>query len=605
MSGTWHALTHQPGFEVEHLLLLTDGTVLCHGGGARWVRFSPDQYGEYVNGTWSSVDVMHHARRGFSATVLADGRVLVAFGRTYDPSGRTHGDRGDMTIELFDPTAPSTRQWALQSASPGWDEESIGNTYLCILADGRRVLIGTASGVARVRYGHPSTLYDVATNRWRLVDLGEGRICNQQTWALLPDGSVLTADCMPNFRYLPDTGRGRWVAAGHGTYEDVLIPPIERAGLLLPGGQVWVASGIGGETMLYTPPIRWEDTGSWARGPRFPRESGTRVGPYWTQFTACLLPCGIVLCAGLEDSVAKLFEFDPLVGGEAAITRTFQPELERPTVARILMLLLPTGEVLTAFGLQMQLYTPSSSRDPQPGWRPRLTFLIPGRRLTRGREATATGVLFNGMSQATCHSSWTNAGAATNYPIVRLRYNESGRVWYCRTYGHTGMGVATGDTPQQTHFIIPREAPDGEAELCVIANGIASECLPVTIGPQLYDPILIYREVYQLIGSLVDGPLIVFGPRGPEPVPPFGPGIDEAEFRKRTLQAYEYILLGLLALSALGRSQEEQHEWMIEEASDKHLTAVHGIEYGLAMLRKLGDQLEDSRKAEIALNQTP
>ena len=71
---------------------------------------------------------------------------------------------------------------------------------------------------------------------------------------------------------------------------------------------------------------------------------------------------------------------------------------------------------------------------------------------------------------------------ATNYPIVRLQY-PNGRVVYCRTGGHSTMGVATGARIVSTSFTVPPGAPDGGANLVVVANGIASDPVPVVVGP--------------------------------------------------------------------------------------------------------------------------
>jgi hypothetical protein len=44
------------------------------------------------------------------------------------------------------------------------------------------------------------------------------------------------------------------------------------------------------------------------------------------------------------------------------------------------------------------------------------------------------------------------------------------------------MGVATGTAPVSTKFDVPAGAETGAAMLVVIANGIASAPVPVTVG---------------------------------------------------------------------------------------------------------------------------
>lgn len=589
MPGTWQRLTNQPAEPVEpfegHLILLTDGSVLWYRGAARWERLTPDRHGQYHDGTWSPVDPMHFSRTGFGATVLADGRVLVL--------GDTNPRNG--TIELLDPQAAPTRQW--RSVRPGWGADIFTSTVLCPLADARRVLISRNLWYS---YSPGSatqlSLFDVSTERWRTIDTPSCiRDATVRSLTLLPDGSVFVTGCRgAPLRYLPDSGAGTWVEVDAESQGEHL-----SYSLLLPDGRVWAAGWVGeSRSVMYTPPGRRDEPGRWAPGPEFPGPSNTL-----SSFSACLLPSGTVLCFGTwgfekhviatEASTGDFFELDPFAPGGGAITRL----IPRPPVRAVGryalggMLPLPTGEALVALDSEMLIYRPSAD-DPAPraDWRPRLARPRGGR-LTQGQEVVASGMRINGNSQAVSCAYWRLGGAATNYPIIRLRHSESGRVWYCQTHDHSSMGVATGEALKSTRFMIPRGVPDGEAELCIIANGIVGDCVPVTIGPPLYDPIL-FREAFKLIGNLADGPLIVFGPNGPMPLPPFGPEIDEVLFRKAALQAYESIFFGLCTLNTVARRREDQQTLATESFSDPILS----IEHGLGLLRKLGDQLEESLK---------
>ena len=82
----------------------------------------------------------------------------------------------------------------------------------------------------------------------------------------------------------------------------------------------------------------------------------------------------------------------------------------------------------------------------------------------------------------------------TNYPIVQVTINGSGHVYYGRTHNHSSMGVAQTTLPVTTHFelwdcnpphVIAGSAcvpESGAATLVVIANGIASAPMNVTIN---------------------------------------------------------------------------------------------------------------------------
>jgi hypothetical protein len=155
----------------------------------------------------------------------------------------------------------------------------------------------------------------------------------------------------------------------------------------------------------------------------------------------------------------------------------------------------------------------------------------------------------NGLSQAVAYGD--DCTCATNYPIVRIRHNASGKIFYCRTFDHSTMGVATGATIQNTTFHVPVGLPSGAAEITVVANGIPSK--PVSINvvafkwPRIYD-----IEAWSfLIGSLADGPLWVWGPNGPVPVDPWGPLVAKKAAAARTL-----MLKGMRQLQDLGARVE-------------------------------------------------
>ena len=70
---------------------------------------------------------------------------------------------------------------------------------------------------------------------------------------------------------------------------------------------------------------------------------------------------------------------------------------------------------------------------------------------------------------------------ATNYPIVRITNNASGHVVYARSYAFQTMSVkplAGGST----EFTVPSGIQTGASTLVVIANGIASTPVSVTVN---------------------------------------------------------------------------------------------------------------------------
>ena len=85
----------------------------------------------------------------------------------------------------------------------------------------------------------------------------------------------------------------------------------------------------------------------------------------------------------------------------------------------------------------------------------------------------------NGLSQANAYGD--DAQMATNYPLVRLKHTGNKKVYFCRTFDHSTMAVATGKKAVHTHFHVPHIIPVGHYELAVIANGIQSKSVKVHV----------------------------------------------------------------------------------------------------------------------------
>ena len=88
------------------------------------------------------------------------------------------------------------------------------------------------------------------------------------------------------------------------------------------------------------------------------------------------------------------------------------------------------------------------------------------------------------------------------------------------------MAVATGSAVVSTNFTVVCVTETGPMKLTVIANGIGSKPVEVTVDKAPTAKIPINEAVVaHLIGSLADGPLWVLGPNGPVPVDPRGPAV--------------------------------------------------------------------------------
>ena len=122
MAGTWGTLGGASGLSngpanAGTMLLLTDGTVLCHdepntgavSGSNRWYKLSPDSSGSYENGSWTRLQDGPNSPLYFACGLLNDGRVFIA-------GGEYNGTRviGDTTVAFFTKRAAGPR-------ALGWD----------------------------------------------------------------------------------------------------------------------------------------------------------------------------------------------------------------------------------------------------------------------------------------------------------------------------------------------------------------------------------------------------------------------------------------------------------------------------------------------------
>jgi hypothetical protein len=71
---------------------------------------------------------------------------------------------------------------------------------------------------------------------------------------------------------------------------------------------------------------------------------------------------------------------------------------------------------------------------------------------------------------------------ASNYPLVRITNSGTGNVVYCKTHGHSTMAVATGNRIVSTNFDVPSGIGTGASTIVVVANGIPSSGVSVTVA---------------------------------------------------------------------------------------------------------------------------
>jgi hypothetical protein len=71
---------------------------------------------------------------------------------------------------------------------------------------------------------------------------------------------------------------------------------------------------------------------------------------------------------------------------------------------------------------------------------------------------------------------------ATNYPLVRITNQATHHVFYAKTHDHSTMAVATGNAIVSTNFDVPAKMETGASSLVVVANGIPSKAVSITVN---------------------------------------------------------------------------------------------------------------------------
>jgi len=230
--------------------LLPNGKVLVAGGIAVDKEDTPAlnsaELYDPATGAWIATGEMHYAHSWHTATLLANGTVLVAGGQInglpgnncpaqcppsqIDPSGAI------AAAEIYD---PSTGTWSVTGSmtSPRFEHTAT------LLDDGRVLVVGAE--LAPDYLVAATELYDPAMGTWtRTGDLNTPRW--QQFTVKLPGGRVITAGGFGGSALssveIYDPATGNWKLAG-----GLLAPRVERGvAFTLDNGSVLLAAGDGG-----------------------------------------------------------------------------------------------------------------------------------------------------------------------------------------------------------------------------------------------------------------------------------------------------------------------------------------------------------------------
>ena len=253
----------------------------------------------------------------------------------------------------------------------------------------------------------------------------------------------------------------------------------------MPGGNTFV---VGAGTSTQEPPTACTttgptenalynyQTGAWTAGPEIPAIGGLSYGS--TDGPGSILPDGNVLfdaSACVYNTPTHFFLYHANSNTLSQIPDV--PNAANDTSYATRMLALPNGQVLFNDGTsQMEVYTAGGT--PKASWRPSISFLS-STTLAPGSTYALSGKQLAGLDPGAAYGD--DVQDNTNYPLVRITNSATGVVTYARTFGWTSVSVAPG-TASSTKFTLPPGIPAGKSTLVVVANGIASPPVTVTIS---------------------------------------------------------------------------------------------------------------------------
>ena len=268
--------------------LLANGKVLIVGGRgaeASEERMASAELYDPGTGSFTATGSMLHPRAGHTATLLANGKVLITGGASaYTPADRASAELYDPDTGTFKPTGSMTGPRDGQTAT--------------LLSSGKVLIAG---GADEEDSAASAELYDPANGSFASTGSMSGPRWHK-TVTLLSSGKVLIVGGTPanaeGVSYLASAELYDPATGSFGPTGSMSDPRIDHAATLLATGKVLITGGMSAtwDSELASAELYDPATGSFS-----PAGSMTMVR---TDFTATLLQSGQVLIAGGDSSGA-------------------------------------------------------------------------------------------------------------------------------------------------------------------------------------------------------------------------------------------------------------------------------------------------------------
>jgi N-acetylneuraminic acid mutarotase len=172
-SGTWSLTGNMTTARVGHTAtLLPNGKILIAGGGP---SVSSELF-DPATGTFSLTGYMNISHKNHTATLLPNGKVLIAGGE--NSTGYT------ASAELYD---PSTGAWSVTGSM----SQALAEHTATLLPDGKVAVIGGRNGPGRLGIQSGGGIYNTATGQWGGLGATGYAFRASHHAVLLPNGDVL------------------------------------------------------------------------------------------------------------------------------------------------------------------------------------------------------------------------------------------------------------------------------------------------------------------------------------------------------------------------------------------------------------------------------